>query len=70
MKNAYAWQIRFRNFAPSDLDATLTPELVCFLDEDPHGVHRAGNRVAVPIGTEVEVYGGPGRPRIIDTTQI
>lgn len=70
VKNAYAWQVRFRNFAPPTLEATLTPELVCFLDEDPHGVHRQGNRVAVPIGTEVEVYGGRGAPRLIDTSQI
>lgn len=67
VKNAYAWSIRFQAMHTAQ-NVTLTPELVAFLDEDPRGVYREGNRVSVPVGTEVEVYGGRAGNRIIETT--
>jgi len=66
VKNAYAWQIRFKALHTA-ADVTLTPELVAFLDEDPHGTYREGNRVSVPFGTQVEVYGGPEGRKILET---
>lgn len=68
VKNAYAYQVRFQTLFSSDLDVELTPELVFHVDEDPHGVHRSAGLVEVPMGTEIEVYGG-GQKHRIDTSR-
>jgi hypothetical protein len=66
---ALAWQVRFTNFGSSD-DGDLTPDLTFFVDEDPHGTNRVHyNRVQVPEGVEIEVY-GPSGSRYIDSSDI